>query len=194
MDIPKWLKMYYAIGLLPILFCTLLTYGEKASIFTIPVELVMMYIHYYFFHRFMHEHPEYTINLHLQVHHDKRYKIHRYTELLIDFLFEMFIFCVLPIVLQYYSGVWICSPSVIFMISLTMTLGHIYNYSILGSNKIHQTHHRDTTVHFGPDFMDHLFGTAVHDHEDGTIHIPPILMATSIVMMSKLQFGWSDLC
>jgi hypothetical protein len=54
------------------------------------------------------------------------------------------------------------------MISLTMTLGHIFNYSFLGKNQIHSKHHQDTNYHYGPDFMDHLFGTNYYDYEDGT--------------------------
>jgi hypothetical protein len=189
MKTPNWVKAYSMIGILPIIFCTLLS---GRSIFRIPVELGLMYYHYYFFHRFLHEYPEYTANLHVQVHHTKVYNIPRWLELTIDFIFEMVCFCLLPLAIGHLTKMWFCCPSVIIMISLTMTLGHIFNYSILGSNEIHQTHHKDVTVHFGPDFMDHLFETYKHDHEDGTMHIPPIIMATTITLLLKLYFPWND--
>lgn len=189
---PKWVKMYSAIGILPFYFTSLLTYPEKLSILTIPFELTLIYIHYYFFHRLLHIFPDFPLNLHTQVHHNKLYEISRSWELLIDFLFEMFCFCGIPLLLQYLFNYWICSPSVIFMITLTMTFGHIINYSIFGSNEIHQTHHRNTNFHYGPDFMDHLFETALHDYEDGNMHIMPIIMATCIVLISKIIFKWKD--
>lgn len=189
---PKWVKMYSAIGILPFYFSILLTYPEKLSIFTIPFELSLMYLHYYFFHRLLHIFPDFPLNLHTQVHHIKLYEINRSWELLIDFLFEMFCFCGIPLILQYLFNCWLCSPSIIFMITLSMTFGHIINYSIFGSNKIHQTHHRNTNFHYGPDFMDHLFGTSLHNHEDGNMHITPIIMATCIVLISKIIFKWKD--
>ena len=189
---PKWVKMYYFIGVLPFYFCILLTYPEKLSIFTIPFELVSMYCHYYFFHRLLHIFPDFPLNLHTQVHHIKLYEIDRSWELFIDFLFEMFCFCGLPLIIQHYIGYRIFSPSVVIMITLTMTFGHIINYSIFGSNEIHQTHHRNTNFHYGPDFMDHLFGTAINDHEDGNMHIMPIIMATCFTLILKIIFKWKD--
>jgi len=192
MELPKWVKLYSAIGILPFIFCSMITYGEKLSIFTIPFELSVMYVHYYFFHRFLHAYPNSVLNLHVQVHHDKLYKLNRNLELFIDFLFEMLCFCGIPLLVQYLLDCWIISPSVVFMISLTMTLGHIFNYSFLGKNQIHSKHHQDTNYHYGPDFMDHLFGTNYYDHEDGNMHIPPIIVATCATLIAKYFLRWKD--
>ena len=192
MELPSWVKLYSAIGILPWYFTALLTQPEKLSIYTIPMELSLMYCHYYFFHRILHQFPEYTINLHVQVHHDKLYSIPRWLELAIDFSFEMLCFCGIPLLMQYCLEWWLISPSVVILASLTLTIGHIFNYSILGSNKIHQTHHANVKVHYGPDFMDHLFGTNLEDHEDGNMHIPPIIVATTITLLLKIYLKWKD--
>lgn len=190
--LPRWLKLYGVIGILPVYFGSLLTLHDKQTLVSIPTELGLMYGHYYFFHKFLHAFPNSRLNLHVQIHHDKRYGLNRHLELFIDFLFEMLCFCVLPLLVQTYTNIWICCPTIVFMISLTMTFGHIINYSYLGPNFIHKAHHLDTSVHYGPDFMDHLYGTAIRDHEDGNIHISSILMATCVVLLAKLYFKWKD--
>jgi hypothetical protein len=40
--------------------------------------------------------------------------------------------------------------------------------------------------------MDHLFGTNYYDHEDGNMHIPPIIVATCATLIAKYFLRWKD--
>jgi len=72
--------------------------------------------------------------------------------------------------LQYVTGVWWIPPWVIVFYSLVWTSTHIYNYSIVGSST-HRNHHEHVFKNYGPDVMDHLFGS---NYEETLEDIAPI--------------------
>lgn len=149
-------------------------------------------LYYYFMHRFIiHGLPSSLLNIHLYNHHDKQLHVHRSLELFLDFMAELS--WTLPLlILQYISGVWIVSPSILVFVFLLITISHILNYSILGS-QIHYKHHMDPTKNFGPDVMDHLFGTnSEKEREDILQHVSSLVMSCILVHFSKVYFQWKD--
>jgi len=92
--------------------------------------------------------------------------------------------------LQWLSGLWIVPISVIVFYAVTYTSVHIINYSIIGS-ETHRNHHKDTTTNYGPDTLDHIFGTSYDDtYED----LMPISLnavgAFVFVSCLKHHFNW----
>jgi hypothetical protein len=87
---------------------------------------------------------------------------------------------------------WLIPPTILFFMFTTLGISHLFSYSILGSD-IHRDHHLDSTKNFGPDFIDHLFGTnSKYYYEDMNQHIPCAVMGALIVHFAKLYFQWKD--
>jgi len=156
----------------------------------VVIQVFLVYLYYYLYHRFVLH--VFDINLHVYVHHYKYFQIPRYLELIIDFLFEIFSFAGTLTLLQYFLNIWFIPPSIISIVILTLSLSHLFNYSILGS-EIHKAHHENPTKNFGPDFLDHIFGTnASEEYEDSIQHIPYLVQACIITHFAKLYFQWKD--
>lgn len=178
---------YVIVGTLADLFCLMLL---QTNFFIVAVQVFLVYLSYYCIHRFVLHNM--SFNPHVYVHHYKYFQVHRYVELGIDFLFEMFSFAVVPLLLQYWLNIWIVPPTIVILITLFLSFGHLFNYSLLGSD-IHKAHHTDSTTNFGPDFMDHLLGTnASPEYEDTLQHIPALVQACIVTHFAKAYFQWKD--
>ena len=73
-------------------------------------------------------------------------------------------------------------PNKTLLLSATLfTSVHIITYSIVGSKK-HALQHLNPECNFGPDFVDHVFGTnSDNTFEDMTHYIPNTLIITSVL-------------
>jgi hypothetical protein len=150
----------------------------------------LMAANYYFSHRLLHQFPCF-LNFHLNLHHEKA-GLPRWLELTIEGILELFYFMAFPLLFQWLSGDWVIPFSVILLLSMTYTSYHLYNYSILGSLD-HGRHHKDPSVNFSPNFMDHLFSTNYNDeHEDLNPGITNAIVCAMIVLWLKRYFRWSD--
>ena len=74
--------------------------------------------------------------------------------------------------LQYITGIWIVPVWIVVFYAIVWTSTHIINYSIVGS-ETHRNHHRHVHTNFGPDTMDHLFGT---NYDDTMEDIAPVAL------------------
>jgi len=178
-----YLWRYIFVGILVDIFAWGLTQTNTI------VQVFITYLFYYSFHRFVLHVLD--INPHVYVHHFKYFQIPRSVELCIDFVFEVISFGGIPLAIQNLTGLWLVSPSVIILVVLTLSLSHLFNYSILGS-EIHKAHHLDMTKNFGPDFLDQLFGTNAAEYEDSFQHIPYLVQACIITHFAKAYFQWKD--
>jgi hypothetical protein len=183
---------YGVYSLLISLTSHILVLESNIGILRASIQVGISILYYYFMHRFIiHGLPSTFLNIHLYNHHDKQLHVHRNLELFIDFIAELS-WCLPLLVLQYVSGVWIVSPSILVFVFLLITISHILNYSILGS-QIHYKHHQDSTKNFGPDVMDHLFGTnSEKEREDVLQHVSSLVMSCIVVHFSKVYFQWKD--
>jgi hypothetical protein len=158
--------------------------------------LTLMTLNYNILHRALHTLPTTGLigylNLHVYLHHNKELDIPRWTELFLEFLFEMFLTVCIPVIISYYSGEWITPFSIILYCSLFFAINHVLFYSILSSDA-HMKHHDNPVHNFIPDYLDHLFGTnADGSYEDMNQQIPLILISALITFFAKSYFQWKD--
>ena len=162
--------------------------GTTVSIISYPNILLgittfffFMFIAYYY-HVVTHVHKNiFSIVHHYHHEHDNFFShfIQVVLELSIPYPFVM---------LSYFCNISIFNPWIILYFMLFYCSVHNINYSIFKVNSVHQLHHKEVNVNFGPDICDILFGTK-HSSEDcveNTKHyIPNILIITGIVMIMK---------
>jgi hypothetical protein len=158
--------------------------------------LFMCTIFYWLGHRAQHQLPTdgiwKYINLHPAMHHYKKIKVSRPIELVLEFIYEVFICLLFPIVIQLLSGDWIIPLSIIIYFALFFALNHVVYYSILHSD-VHEKHHKNVEINFIPDYFDHLFGRNADSHyEDMNQQIPLLVMAALATHLLKLYFQWKD--
>jgi len=110
--------------------------------------------------------------VHIWSHHGTPKPIaNRSLELAAETAWELFFWTFLPIWLQAVTGFHFIPTSIVLLGSFMWISIHMINYSILGS-ETHSRHHMDTTVNYGPDVLDHLYGTNYdHTHEDTTYYV-----------------------
>ena len=136
----------------------------------------------YFIHILAHEDSSKTINVVHEYHHNYIDNYGHYLQILLELSTA-----ILPIFVIYmFTGrLYIKNtfePYVIFMFSLFYSSIHNINYSVLHVNKIHENHHKDWTINYGPDICDVLYGTKENYEElENTSHyIPNLLICTMI--------------
>ena len=94
--------------------------------------------------------------------------------------------------LQGMLGIWIIPTSVILFYALWYTSVHIVNYSIIGS-PVHKDHHKNVGTNFGPDVLDHMFGTNHEPVKEDLIPLAPnMVIAFGAVMFLKQCIKWVD--
>jgi len=137
--------------------------------------IVGMPLWLYLSHRALHLIPKDSFVLtpvfHIWGHHGKPKPItNRTLELIAETVWESFFWIFLPIWLQHITGLHFIPTSIVLLGAFMWISIHIINYSIIGS-ETHSRHHKDTTVNYGPDVVDHFFGTNYdHTHEDTTYY------------------------
>jgi len=157
--------------------------------------ITVMYIWIYFAHRFSHiwptEGPIRYINWHWIFHHVEPKLVDRNIELCIETFNDLFLSLSI-IALQYITGVWIVPIWITIFYAIVWTSTHIINYSIVGS-ETHRNHHRHVYTNFGPDTMDHLFGT---NYDDTMEDISPValnaIIAFPITLGLKYISNWQS--
>jgi sterol desaturase/sphingolipid hydroxylase (fatty acid hydroxylase superfamily) len=182
---------YYGNTLISFGICSVIVTSPDRSVLSAVLGSCLMALNYYFSHRLLHQFPCF-LNFHLNLHHDK-VGLPRWIELTIESILELFYFMLFPVLLQYLFNDWIIPFSVILLLSMTYTTYHLYNYSILGSED-HGRHHKDNTVNFSPNFLDHLFDTNFDEkHEDLNAGIVNAVVCTLLTLLLKRYFNWTDL-
>ena len=148
-------------SLVLLVFSIVLSSPEKEW-YQAVIGLMIMYVWVYFVHRSLHSLPMdnflQNFNTHYIFHHGPEKILDRRIELAIEMVNDFFMsFSVL--VVQWITGIWIVPISVILFYAFTYTSAHIINYSIIGS-ETHRKHHINMHTNFGPDTLDHIFGTS----------------------------------
>jgi len=189
-----WLRNYGTTILTAAAFVTLLVMPERSM----PVAvfgLAIMYFWVYMFHRCLHflptEGPFRYINTHWIFHHQPLKILDRRVELLLE-SFNDFGMAISVLLLQWFTGVWIVPTSIILFYGIWYTSVHIINYSVIGS-PIHKDHHKNVGTNFGPDVLDHFFGTNHTSEKEDLINMMPnAVVALAAVWILKQSFHWVD--
>lgn len=155
--------------------------------------LLCMYVWVYFVHRLLHAIPEDSVfqylNTHVLFHHHKH--VERTTDLSIETLNNLAMsFSVLYI--QWLTGVWVVPTSVILLYAFVYTSTHIINYSMFGS-QTHRNHHKDMTTNYGPDTLDHVFGSNYDSTFEDLTPISLNAIGSFVVVYGlKQYFQWKN--
>jgi hypothetical protein len=182
-----------AITISVIFVCSVILASPERHWLHAGIGIGIMYFWVYFVHRAIHGLPKdgifQYINTHYIFHHQHNKLLDRRVELVLETLTDLGMSISL-FVIQWLTGIWLVPISVILFYALTYTSTHIINYSIVGS-ETHRNHHKDSDTNYGPDTLDHLFGTSYDDkYEDLTPIALNAIGAFIVVYALKQQFNW----
>lgn len=169
-----WVNHYGVAILAAGAFSTLLT-APESGLFRTFIGLSIIYFWVYFVHRALHylptEGPFKYINTHWIFHHQPLKILPRWFELVLETINDMSM-SLSFLLLQYMTGIWIVPVSIILFYGIWFTSVHIVNYSIIGS-QVHRDHHKNVGTNFGPDVIDHMFGTNHEPTREDLIPLSP---------------------
>jgi hypothetical protein len=173
---PEVYKALYAYG--PVLYVTYICslFLESATpLLQLRTGCIFIWFWAYFIHRLYHILPSTGIfryiNIHLSLHHDHEKVLPRPLELVLE-TFQNAIWFGILYVLQELTDIHIVPTSIIVFALLVYSSVHIINYSVFGSEK-HRQQHLLPNVNFGPDFLDHIFGTNSDPEFENMAHFIP---------------------
>lgn len=181
-------ELYSAIyAYAPVLYVTYLCslYLEPATpLLQLRTGCIFIWYWAYFIHRLYHILPctgifRY-INIHLSLHHAHEKVMPRALELALE-TFQNAIWFGILYVLQELSDIHIVPTSIIVFSVLVYTSVHIINYSVFGSEK-HRLQHLHPDTNFGPDFLDHVFGTNSDPEFENMAHFIPNSILASLAI------------
>jgi hypothetical protein len=165
--------------------------SPSSSLLTIACASVVLWHWIYWIHRFHHSLPSTGIwayiNTHVSVHHDKQFNLSRSTELLIETL-ENSLWFVALYAIQEILDIHLVPLTILLFAMLVYTSTHIVNYSMIGSEK-HRLHHRYHTLNYGPDILDHSFGTNSDDSLEDMNHTIPNILASFGILYAMQSYS-----
>ena len=138
--------------------CSLLLVYPERGLIDLTFGIVFMYFWVYLVHRSLHLLPAWATT-HISFHHapaDAK-PLPRWLELVLETVTDAGLNLSL-LLLQSLVGYQLVHPLIIVFFTVTYVATHIINYSIYGS-VTHRLHHTELNKNFGPDTIDHLFGT-----------------------------------
>ena len=173
-------------------FSTLLTEG---SVIHAVFGIMVIYAWVYFIHRGLHLFPTSGpfahFNPHVFFHHQHDKTIDRRLELAMESVNDMGMSLSL-IAVQKLVGITLVPTSIIVFYGILYMSVHIFNYSVVG-NPTHRNHHRNMYTNYGPDTLDHIFGTSFDGElEDLTPITLNAVVAVPLTLGLKAFFQWSD--
>jgi len=192
--VTKILKNYFPATFF-ILICSILVSYPDRNLIQITLGISFMYFWIYFVHRSLHMLPRDgligSLNTHWLYHHQPEKLLDRRIELCFEAVTDIGMNYSL-LVVQWVTGVWFVPFSVVLMFGLIYTSVHIVNYSIIGS-KTHKKHHMNVDTNYGPDPVDHIYGT---NHDDTFEDMLPFTInaafSCAFIYYMKDKFGWVD--
>lgn len=163
--------------------CAILLEYPSTPILHIVTGSIFIWIWSYFAHRIVHNVPEKFTHLfpHVSIHHKHTIVFNRFIDLLIEAIADFGIF--IPVyVMQYLIDIQIVPNYVIFLSALMYISIHIIHFSILKQSEKHSNHHANPGVNFGPDYLDHIFGTNSDNEYENSIYTIPYIVASYLLL------------
>jgi len=120
------------------------------------------------------------LNFHVSIHHRKCLVLPKWLELTIESTQEVLMFFIF-VTLQYITDIHIVPMSIILLVGFLYNSIHIINYSIYSSD-IHNAHHINPDTNFGPDILDHVFGTNADETYEYMHHYIPNLILSYLLI------------
>ena len=129
-------------------------------------------------------------NTHL-VHHMKN--IPRSFDLLVE-TFTDISFFVVPYVAQKLIGITVIPTLYLLFYGIVYVSIHIINYSMFSASPTHKKHHIEKEhpldyCNYGPDTIDHLFGTNCNDYYENQLHHIPNIIASFFIVKFFMNYN-----
>lgn len=174
---------YFPVNLVTGLCCLYLEYG-KTPILHLMAGGSFTWFWAYWIHRLHHNLPStgigFYLNPHISIHHSHEKLLPRWLDLFIETIHNIVWFFFLYI-LQELTQIHIVPTSIIVLSMLVYSSVHVINYSMFGSEK-HRRQHEIPDSNYGPDFLDHVFGTnSDPELEDMSHFIPNSILSTLLI-------------
>lgn len=181
------------ITILVLFICSILLSSPERHWIHAGFGIGFMYFWVYFVHRGLHTIPKDSIfnklNTHYVFHHQPIKLLNRNIELMIE-TFNDLSMSLSVLLIQWLTGIWIVPTSVILFYAFVYTSTHIINYSIIGS-ETHRNHHKDMGTNYGPDTLDHIFGSSYDDTFEDLMPISLNAIGAFIAVYGlKQYFDW----
>ena len=171
--------------------------GKDCSFLSVLLGIILIFLELYWAHRVVHlitpDSIVHKINPHVPFHHAPVKTMSRTNELLLE-VFGVDLPHVFYVISGQYighliTGVWFIPLTVILVSHITYSMAHLINYSLVG-HRVHRAHHLNVGVNYGPDIMDHLFGTNSDSViEDPIINLVPMLIGIGSTYLLKRWIG-----
>lgn len=193
----QWLQASnaYAVSIISALVFSIVLCSPECDGLRAVLGMSFMFVWVYLVHRFLHLLPRTGplryLNWHWIFHHEPLPGISRGVSLGIEAINDLGV-NLSVLLIQLFTG-WYAVPfSVVLLHTIWYTSVHIVNYSLIGS-PVHKHHHTQDDVNFGPDVMDHIYGTnqSTH-HEDLLPMCVNLMVAFLIVYALKKTVHWVD--
>jgi hypothetical protein len=180
----KSMLAYYPVNFTTIVCAFAIEYKTTPPL-QIYVATLFIWLWIYGIHRLYHNIPStgifYYLNTHIAFHHAEHKTIPPWLDLTIETIQNMVWFAILYF-LQEVSGVHLVPSRIILLSMLVYVSVHIVNYSMIGSDK-HTKQHENPHINYGPDFLDHMFGTNSDDSfEDMIGFVPNTILACLFIL------------
>ena len=174
---------YFPVNLVTGLCCLYLEYG-KTPILHLMAGGSFTWFWAYWIHRLHHNLPStgigFYLNPHISIHHSHEKTLPRWLDLFVETIHNIVWFFFLYL-LQELTQIHIVPTSIIVLSMLVYSSVHVINYSMFGSEK-HRRQHEIPDSNYGPDFLDHVFGTnSDPDFEDMSHFIPNSILSTLLI-------------
>lgn len=165
------------------IYLTINNYTPLRAIISIGI----LYFYSYFVHILLHKFPNTVINLHTRFHHINTPSIvYKYVYLFIELISNIGFFIIFYI-LQRVTHINFVPNILIFYYGFIYSSIHIINYSIFHLSEKHIDHHKTSdidyhsTKNYGPDFLDHLFGTNGDNKFENYNHVLPNILISFFI-------------
>lgn len=155
-SLEKFIYSFGGVAIVSLILSVKLVDTNTSPIIT-GLQVIIIQLYIYWFHRLLHSLPEYYYNYHIFSHHDKQLELDRPIELLFEFITNFSWFLIL-IVFQYIFNIHMIPDILIIFIGLWYSSAHVLNYSVI-PNYEHKIHHTEMNYNYGPHFIDFIFGT-----------------------------------
>ena len=149
------------------------------------ISIFILFFYSYFIHFLFHKFPD-IINIHMKIHHKKTNTLfEKYINLLIETIVNILFFIIFYFLQKIINFEFVPTILIVFY-GLIYVSVHIINYSIYHTTEKHIKHHTSSnsdnlTKNYGPDIVDHLFGTNSDNKFENYNHILQNILVSFLV-------------
>lgn len=179
-NLPEFFENHFMEVFITYVFALRLMSNTSTPPFITIASMLILFYYSYFIHMLTHKIPK-EYNPHVLFHHGKHandFWINLIIETIINVLFfVVFYYLKVLFKLKFIPTILIVYYGIIY-VSV-----HDINYSIFHLGKNHHSHHLDPTqkCNFGPDILDHFFGSNCNSNYENLMHALPNILGAFLI-------------